>query len=275
MALGVTGDRSYLAVCEAVAALGLDSSCLGVGAPPGPAGSAESKALAGLRAAHEALYGRFSTLLFAPPAAAAEKLADGAVELLLLGGEQRDAAAALQAFAPKLSPRAVVLFHGPGHGRRDDGVARLWKELAAQHPHLELAPGAQLGLLAWGSDPPLLAGLLATDTAAAERASALFTLLASGLPTRLAAARREVRALSAMSMSRDTEIAKLRAQVTLMQDDNLDRELAMGELRQEVLKRDKRYEKILQSLSFRLGMKATAPMRWLVQKTAGLSKNPS
>lgn len=274
MALGVAGDRSYLSVCEAVAALGPDSSCLGVVAPPGPAG-AESKALAGLRATHDALYGRFSKLLFVPPAAAAEKLADGAVELLLLGGEPREAAAALQAFAPKLSPRAVVLFHGAGHGRRDDRMARLWKELAAQRPHLELAPGAQLGLLAWGSDPPLLAGLLATDTAAAERASALFTLLASGLPNRLAAAQREVRALSAMNANRDTEIAKLRAQVTLMQDDNLDRELAVGELRKEVLKRDKQYEKILHSLSFRLGMKATAPMRWLVQKTAGLSKNPS
>lgn len=275
MALGVDGDHSYLALCEAVAALGLASSCLGVVVPPERAGGAESKALTGLRAGHEALYGRFSKLLGMPPAAAAAQLADGSVELLMLGGAQREAAAALAAFAPKLSPRAVVLFHGLGHGQRDDGVARLWKELAARHPHVELARGAPLGLLAWGSDPPLLAGLLATDTAAAERASALFTLLASGLPARLAAARREVRVLSAMNASRDTEIGQLRATVTLLQDDNLDRELTLGELRKEVLKRDKMYEKIVHSLSFRLGMKATAPMRWLVQKTAGLSKNPS
>jgi hypothetical protein len=98
-------------------------------------------------------------------------------------------------------------------------------------------------------------------------------LLHSGLVGELMAARQAVSALAAELAQREGELAALRAQLRRLHDDSLDRELDMTTLlRQEIAKRDKQYSKVLGSLSFRLGMSATAPMRWLFDKIAGSSK---
>lgn len=89
------------------------------------------------------------------------------------------------------------------------------------------------------------------------------------LHSELAAARQAASSLAAELAQREGELAALRAQLRRLHDDSLDRELDMTLLRQEIAKRDKQYSKILRSLSFRLGMSATAPMRWLFDKTAG------
>lgn len=102
----------------------------------------------------------------------------------------------------------------------------------------------------------------------------LLALLLGGIVGELAAARRAVSTLAAELAQREQELAQVRAQLMRLHDDNLDRELDMNLLRYEIAKRDKQYTKVLRSLSFRLGMGATAPMRWLFQKTAGSSKPP-
>jgi chromosome segregation ATPase len=93
------------------------------------------------------------------------------------------------------------------------------------------------------------------------------------LHSELAAARQAASSLAAELAQREGELAALRAQLRRLHDDSLDRELDMTTLlRQEIAKRDKQYSKVLGSLSFRLGMSATAPMRWLFDKIAGSSK---
>jgi uncharacterized coiled-coil protein SlyX len=69
-----------------------------------------------------------------------------------------------EAWAPKLSPRAVVLFHDTNMLERGFGVARFWAEVEGRFPSFSFLHGHGLGVLAAGPDvPPAVARLCATE----------------------------------------------------------------------------------------------------------------
>lgn len=101
---------------------------------------------------------------------------DGTVDLLHADGRHfyDDVVEDFTSWIPKLSDRAVVLFHDTQVRERDFGVYRFWAELEAKYPTFEFHHGHGLGVLGYGSNiPAAVAQLLAlpktSDAAAATR----------------------------------------------------------------------------------------------------------
>ena len=172
--LGTHHGVSYAAFCEAVRRGGLPTRCFAVDTWEGDkhAGRYGPEVFSELRAFHDPLYGGFSSLLRMDFAAARDQFADGSIDLLHIDGEhdydsvRRD----FEAWAPKLSDRAVVLFHDTNMLERDFGVWRLWRELRACYPGFEFLHGSGLGVLAVGLDaPPPVATLTRAEGADAAR----------------------------------------------------------------------------------------------------------
>lgn len=156
--LGTHKGDSYLAFCQAVDRLATGARCHAIDSWKGDAHTHAygPEVLAELRAYHDPRYGRFSTLLQARFEDAARWFANGSIDLLHIDGEHSIAAVRrdYERWLPKLSPRAVVLFHDITVQRQGFGVQRIWDELAGEHPSLAFHYGHGLGALAPGETPP-------------------------------------------------------------------------------------------------------------------------
>lgn len=117
-------------------------------------------------------YGDFATLHRATFDEALSHFADGSVDLLHIDGLHTYEAVRhdFESWRPKLSDRAVVLFHDTVVRRDDFGVYRLWEELEGAFPSFEFQHGNGLGVIAVGEVPEGLAPLIALggDPAAAD-----------------------------------------------------------------------------------------------------------
>jgi hypothetical protein len=115
---------------------------------------------------HDARYRAFSRLIRSTFDEAVGTFADGSIDLLHIDGRHlyEDVAHDFETWRPKLSARAVVLFHDTAVVERNFGVQRLWKEVSAAYPHFQFFHGYGLGVLAYGAEQPQpLAGLCAAE----------------------------------------------------------------------------------------------------------------
>lgn len=157
---------SYAALCQAVARRRLDTRCYAVETRQGdPSASDDDEAACeDFRRHHDENHGGFSKLLRCTADEALGQFAAGSIDLLHIDGfGAYDAVKrAFEDWGPKLSGRAVVLFHRTNAMLDDIGVARLWSELRQHHPGFEFLHGHGLGVLTLGPDiSPAIAALCA------------------------------------------------------------------------------------------------------------------
>ena len=156
--LGTHNGVSYAAFCETVLQERLAARCYAVDSWAGDdhAGHYDGRVYAELREFHDGRYSAFSELLRMTFNEARDVIADGTVDLLHIDGfHSYDAVRHdFEGWLPKLSPRAVVLFHDINVLERGFGVARFWAELEGRFPSFAFLHGHGLGVLAVGRETP-------------------------------------------------------------------------------------------------------------------------
>jgi hypothetical protein len=156
--LGVYHGFSYLVLCQAAAALDRPPRCFGVDNWVGDehSGFYGDDVYHRLKNYHDARYYGFSELIRASFDDALPSVPDGSIDLLHIDGRHfyEDVKQDFEAWGPKLSDRAVVLFHDTNVRERDFGVWKLWEQLSCQFPAMEFLHGYGLGVLGYGSSLP-------------------------------------------------------------------------------------------------------------------------
>ncbi|MGY4800183.1 glycosyltransferase [Teichococcus aerofrigidensis] len=173
--LGTHNGYSFLTFCQAVQRLGLPTACYAVDTWEGDehAGFYGGEVHAELSATVERHYAGFTRLLRCRFDQALPYFADGSIDLLHIDGRHtfEDVREDFESWRPKLSRRAVVLFHDTNVRERNFGVWRFWEDLSQQHPNFEFLHGHGLGVLAVGPEVP--DGLRALLGASPEEVSAI------------------------------------------------------------------------------------------------------
>lgn len=181
--LGTHTGVSYAAFCQAVLREQLPTRCHAVDTWLGDvqAGEYGEEVYEDLRRFHDERFGAFSTLLRCTFDEALGQIEDGAVDLLHIDGLHTYDAVShdFESWAPKLSSRAVVLFHDTNERGGEFGVWRLWDELRRRYPSFEFLHGHGLGVLAVGEQAPAAAAALCglTDPAAIAAVRSRFARL--------------------------------------------------------------------------------------------------
>jgi hypothetical protein len=154
--LGVHTGFSYLSFCQAVRALDLDCTCSGIDTWLGDehAGFYGDEVYCELAAAN-AENASFSRLVRSTFQDALSQIDDDSVDLLHIDGRHHyaDVREDFESWIPKLSSRAIVLFHDTSVPRF--GVGKLWDELCEEHPHFTFHHSHGLGVLGYGKNIPL------------------------------------------------------------------------------------------------------------------------
>lgn len=153
--LGSHYGYSYFAFCEAVKSAGLPTRCIAVDTWQGDehSGRYGEDVFETVRAQNQAYEG-FSTLLRKTFAEALADVEDGSVDVLHVDGRHfyDDVKEDYESWIPKLSDRAVVLFHDTEVRERGFGVWRYWEELAQAYPVFNFPYQHGLGVLFRGED---------------------------------------------------------------------------------------------------------------------------
>ena len=214
--LGTHSGNSYLAFAQAVHRLGLGTACFAVDTWRGDAqaGYYDEEVFQELSRHHDARYGAFSRLVRSTFDDAVQHFPDASVDLLHVDGYHTYEAVTrdFETWRPKLSTRAVVLFHDINVREGDFGVWRLWGELQSRHPHFEFLHAHGLGVLGVGPDlPAAVTALFQTtrDTAESSRIREAFARLGSSVVESM-----HFQAIQAKGEVLQSEIARLGQEIT-------------------------------------------------------------
>ena len=199
--LGTHTGYSYLCFCQQVRKSNLATRCFAVDTWVGDAhaGFYGEDIFSNLSRYHDPRYGQFSRLVRSSFEQAVGQFADASIDLLHLDGRHfyDDVRQDFEMWRPKLSARAVVIFHDTQVRERDFGVYRFWDEISSGLPHFEFKHCFGLGVLGVGpaaAELPLFSA--ASDAAAAQaiaeayaRLGATFSLAAQVTQLRAEVAR--------------------------------------------------------------------------------------
>ena len=164
--LGAHNGVSYGAFCEAVARLRLPTACFAVDTWKGDehSGLYGEEVYEDLVHFNSARYASFSELLRCSFDEAAPYFADQSIDFLHIDGFHSYEAVKhdFETWLPKLSPKAVVLFHDTNVRKLGFGVWRVFLELKRRYPAFEFLHGHGLGLVAVGNVAPAAVTALCT-----------------------------------------------------------------------------------------------------------------
>ncbi|SEG80193.1 class I SAM-dependent methyltransferase [Bosea lathyri] len=153
--LGTHKGDSYSAFCQTVQTLGMQTRCFAVDTWQGDdhAGQYSDEIYNDFSQFNSNNFSNFSTLLREKFEDAVVKFDDNSVDILHIDGLHTYGAVKsdFETWAPKLSDRAVVLFHDTQVHDGDFGVWKLWEELSKEYPSQEFMHSHGLGILGYGS----------------------------------------------------------------------------------------------------------------------------
>ena len=156
--LGSHAGVSYAAFCDAALRERTNTRCFAVDTWEGDvhAGFYGNDIYDDLAAFHERHYAGFSRLLRCTFDDALPTIPDASIDLLHIDGRHHyeDVLHDYTSWVPKLTARAVVLFHDTNVRERNFGVWRLWSELKDRYPSFEFLHSHGLGVLAQGAEAP-------------------------------------------------------------------------------------------------------------------------
>ena len=156
--LGTYSGVSYAAFCEAVTRTGLSTTCHAVDTWAGDpqSGNYSDDVYCEFKAFHDERYSAFSSLMRVTFDDAVSAFADGSVDLLHIDGFHTYDSVRhdFETWRPKLSDRAIVLFHDTNERGGDFGVWRFFEEIRCVAPSFEFLHSHGLGVLALGAHAP-------------------------------------------------------------------------------------------------------------------------